>query len=74
MKLYVWNDPFRISYGGSCLYVIAESEDAARAMAQSAGVSEFGHKPEGSIPIQIELGAPDRVHDLPHAECYTWAE
>lgn len=73
MKLYVWNDPYHIDYGGTCLYVIAESEEQARELAPSAGVSQYGHEPGGGPPQKMELGVP-RVHDLPHAEIYHWSE
>lgn len=73
MKLFVWNNPYGVSYGGSCLYVVAETEDQARALAVTASISKFGDAPEGALGEQ-KLGPPDRVVDVPYAEVYEWSE
>lgn len=74
MKLYVWNNPYSVAYGGSCLYAIADGEDAAREIASSAFIREYGYAPTERQLGSVDLGPPDRVHDLPYAEVYQWAE
>lgn len=74
MKLYVWNDPYSIKWGGACIYAIAESEDQARELAKKSPVfvyGEFGHGAPNNIK---ELGAPTRVCELPYAEAFEWEE
>jgi len=73
MKLYVWNTPYHIDYGSTCLYAIASSEDEARKIAENANVSKYGYEPRGIAPIKLDR-PPDRVHDLPYAEVYQWSE
>ena len=75
VKLYVWNNPYDVNYGGSCLYVVAESEDQARALAPAALVAKYGNPWDKNRHLgAVKLGAPDRVHELPHAEVYEWSE
>ncbi len=75
MKLFVWNEPFGFSYGSSCLYVVAEDEDAARKAAKTARVSKYGFSYEdGVAQIDRPLGAPTRVIEAPCAEIYFWSE
>jgi hypothetical protein len=80
MKLYVWNNPYDVRYGGSCLYAVADSEDAARDIAMSALRSHYGYDP-GNDDHRLDqrirkeaLGAPTRVRELPYAEVYEWSE
>ena len=42
MKLFVWNNPIGIENGGSCLYVVAETEDLAREQIKETRFSRFG--------------------------------
>lgn len=77
MKLYVWNDPYDVKYGGSCLYAIAATEDEARKIAADAGRATYGSQPEAGMraaQLPRDLGPPTRVHDLPYAEVYEWSE
>ena len=79
MKLYVWNNPISISWGGTCLYVVAETEEQARVVASRALISRFGDEPEGvpgkDAPAFNEpLGLPDRVINAPYGEIYYWSE
>lgn len=74
MKLYVWNEPYGVDYGGSCLYAIAPDECSARALAEIAGVARYGYEPNGTPRGLRDLGPPSRVHDLPYAEIYEWSE
>lgn len=74
MRLYVWNDPYHVSYGGSILYVVAETEEQARELAVAAPVAAFGNIREEGQKWDFKLGAADRVLDLPCAEIYEWSE
>lgn len=73
MKLFIWNEPYKVEYGGACLYVIAETLEQARELALNAQLAYFGLKPLGTVGIP-DLGEPDRVLDAPYAECYEWYE
>lgn len=74
MKLYVWKDAYPVPYGTANGYAIADSEDAARELLRGAKVSMYGWPPEES-PGQLAIDrAPDRIHDLPHAEFAHWEE
>jgi hypothetical protein len=42
LKLFVWNNPIGIENGGSCLYVVAETEDLAREQIKETRFSRFG--------------------------------
>ncbi len=75
MKLYVWNQPFSVSYGGSILYVLAENLTQARKKALAALDVGFGTSyPDGRTRELKDLGKPDRVIDQPYAEVYWWSE
>lgn len=74
IKLYVWNNPYQVSYGGTCAYAIAESEDQAREIVSRSGVARYGYAPDGMAREVEVTGPPDRVHDLPYGEIYYWAE
>jgi hypothetical protein len=70
MKLFVWANPY-VSSGTSGLFVIAETEDQARVLADGApGYSfvEFDSTPMGNV----KLGPPTRVVDIPCAEWHEW--
>jgi hypothetical protein len=75
VKLYVWNDPYGVKYGGSCLYVVANDEDEARLFARTARVAKYGMKTDETRPDAMQnLGKPDRVYNCPCAEIYEWSE
>lgn len=77
MNLYVWNNPYPVTYGASVLYVVAESEEQARALAPSAMIRDFGMESRKDAQLQHayhRLGAPDRVLPVPCAEVYEWSE
>lgn len=66
MKLFVWNCPISVSYGGTCLYVVADSLREARKVAEKALISRYGSPPKDapgkdSPPFDKPLGKPDRV-------------
>jgi len=74
MKLYIWNDPYPVEYGGCFLFVIAPTLDAARKQAKKTIITRVG-TPYQKRGINIELGEPDRIIDqFPYAECYEWSE
>lgn len=75
MKLFVWNDPYVVKWGGSTAYAVAETEDEARALVMKAPISQYGLAAKGSAGLSEDvLGAPDRVVELPYAEIYEWSE
>lgn len=76
-KLFIWNDPFDVDYGGCCLYVVASNIEEARGIAARAGISEFGHPPrEQKVGSEkaARLGEPSRILDAPCGELYYWQE
>lgn len=74
MKLFVWNRPYLIPFGGSVVYAVAESEEDARQQARQARSFGFGAYPrEGRVHLDIDRPA-DRVLDVPCAEIYEWEE
>ncbi len=78
MKLFVWNEPYSVNYGGSCLYVIANNVEEARELAKSkcydASFGGFDRKNMKETCVPVDGVEPTSVHDLPHAECYHWEE
>lgn len=86
MKLFVWNEPYKIRYGGSIIYAVAETEEAARLAAADSLVKPFGYHDPCADPNPprtaglnpAALGPPDRVYEVPAggavAECYEWEE
>ncbi len=73
MKLYVWNEPYSVSYGQTMVFAVAETlEDAKREARNGEGYS-YGDCPDGA-PFNLELGEPTRVVDLPCAEWHKWSE
>jgi hypothetical protein len=75
MKLYVWNQPYSVSWGGSCLYVLAASLPSARKAARKAIVAAYGGVYDGSTVTSLDkLGEPDRIESGPYAEVYEWSE
>lgn len=74
MKLFVWNQPYSIPYGGSIAYAVAETEEEARERVRSARALGFGEYPrEGAVWLDIDR-PPDRVLSAPCAEIYEWVE
>ena len=75
MKVFVWITPFEVSYGDSIAYAVAEDEDSARKQIRASKHFSYGIYDEGTHtgPLDIDR-PPDRVHDLPWAEIYSWSE
>lgn len=75
MKLYVWADPYHISYGSTMLIAVAESEEDARAIAEGSPRYKYGqYRHDGETGGGVVLGKPTRVVDLPCAEWHEWQE
>lgn len=82
MKLFVWNNPYTISYGSSLVFAVAETVEDARAEALKGRVCAYGedyeHKqptdPEDDWRLKIKLGEPTRILDIPCAEWHEWSE
>lgn len=79
MKLFVWANPYPVSYGSSMVFAVAETLEAARAEILGGNRYSYGEFFDGSgapIPTaQIEkLGEPTRIVDLPCAEWHMWQE
>lgn len=74
MKLYVWVDPYDVSYGSSLVFAIAGSVEEARLMAAKGNAYAYG-KHSQPIPMQAsKLKEPTRIVDLPCAEWHEWSE
>lgn len=75
MKLFVWADPYRVSWGSSLLIAVAETEEQAREQARRAAAYKYGHYDNNKgVNKSIPLGSPIRVVDLPCAEWHEWSE
>lgn len=81
MKLFVWNEPYGVSYGQSSLFVVADNLAAAKEEAKKGRVYKFGldfsdekRFPNDQHVRNIALGEPDHVSDLPCAEWHEWSE
>ncbi len=74
MKLYVWNNPYQVSYGGSCLYVLANDVEEARRLAMTAVDASFGDVHKSPVAVDVSGKEPDRVIEAPYAECFHWEE
>jgi len=72
MKMFFWNNPYKVTYGGSVLFAIAETEEAARKLAAHKCVRyTFGDSEQGRDNMKViadKLGPPTRIVDLPCAE------
>lgn len=80
MKLFVWNNPYPVTYGSSLLIAIAENENQAReVITSSVTFNEFGatnsrHSRGYPADMVAKLGPPLRVVDTPCAELHEWKE
>ncbi len=71
LKLFVWDNPYRIPFGGTVCFAVAESVEAAKAQLKVSAGYYAGM--ESQTP-QEKLGDPDRVLDLPAGEWHSWSE
>lgn len=75
MKLFIWADPYSIRYGSTMLLAVAETEDAARKIAEGAPRYKYAqYRSAGETGGGIKLREPTRVVDLPCAEWHEWQE
>jgi hypothetical protein len=75
MKLFVWDSPYKVSYGGTCLYVIAKTVEDARMQAKQSHVSNFGDNPKNTEDLSSMIDRdPNRICKLPYAEMFFWQE
>ena len=72
MKLYVWENPYKIPYGHSIVFAIASNLREAKKEASNGKNYSFGYS-VGSHP-DIKLGKPTRIISLPCAEWHRWEE
>ena len=72
MKLFVWVDPYEVSYGSSLLMVVADTVTQARELAKTGKSYSFGQfEKEPYVAPERE---PDRIVDCPCAEWHVWCE
>lgn len=77
LKLFVWADPWRVSYGSSVLYAVAETEAEARQLAckgRRFSYTKYEEELADMTRVVEELGHPTRVVDVPCAEYNQWSE
>jgi hypothetical protein len=80
MKLFVWNDPYDVSYGNSFAFAVADTEERARAeiLARNDSVYSYGRFKQTRPNFTVLDGAPLRVVDLEpgaaYAEILEWSE
>ena len=72
MKLYVWVDPYAVSYGNSMVFAVARNLREAKKVAKKG--KAYAHGKYAKETPEIELGEPTRVVDLPCAEWHIWQE
>jgi hypothetical protein len=78
MKLYIWNDPYRVPYGGSHVYVVADTVEQARDQACSkyAITMTYGSPTRAQrdwTGMNLDR-PPDQIFDLPCAVWDEWSE
>jgi hypothetical protein len=73
MKLYIWADPYHVSYGTSMLLAVARSVEEAKQLAARGARFSYVQYKQGD-GMEIDLGEPTRIVDLPCAEWHEWSE
>jgi hypothetical protein len=73
MKLYIWADPYHVSYGTSMLLAVAHSVEEAKQLAARGARFSYVQYKQGD-GMEIDLGEPTRIVDLPCAEWHEWSE
>lgn len=75
VKLFVWNNPYHVPYGGSCVFALGNTVEEARAAAAHAGhwPYAFGAPGEEIGPMAAFDNEPDLVLES-GAVCYEWSE
>lgn len=72
MKLYIWKDPYKVNWGSSMCFAVADNLETAKEIAQGANLYRFVEYESGYM--NLPLGEPTRVVDLPCAEWHEWSE
>ena len=72
MKLFVWSNPYRVSYGSSMVFAIAETLEQAKDIASKAPAYSYNEYDQKTP--QVNLGEPIRTVELPCAEWHEWSE
>lgn len=74
MKLFVWANPYTVSYGSTMFFAVAETVEEAREIARKADA--YAEEPDDRGPNKngIKLLEPTRVVDLPCGEWHKWEE
>jgi hypothetical protein len=73
MKLYIWADPYHVSDGTSMLLAVARSVEEAKQLAARGARFSYVQYKQGD-GMEIDLGEPTRIVDLPCAEWHEWSE
>lgn len=76
MKLFIWADPYRVSYGSSMVFAVAANLTAAKKQAAKGIAYAYCKYPADWSPSDLaaKLGEPLRILDLPCAEWHEWRE
>ena len=74
MNLYIWNNPYHVTYGGTCLYALASNLREARHIALNSVIAVHGSTHAKKKIFMDKLGKPSRIISKPYAEVYEWSE
>lgn len=75
MKLFVWNDPYPVSYGSSLVFAVAETLEQAVELCKTGDAYRYGEFKQERRPIVDLAGVPPlRIVDVPCAEWHEWSE
>lgn len=76
LKLYIWNDPFTIPYGGSILCVVAYNLKSARTHGLNVICKDYGVRSSAYAEASqtIVTQAPRVIRKFPCAKFYHWEE
>ena len=73
MKLFIWNNPYKVPYGQSMVFAVAETLESAKEVARNHSKAYSYGEFDCRVP-NVELGDPLRVVDLPCAEWHELSE
>lgn len=77
MKLFIRADPYRVPYGGSMVFAVAETVEQAKievARAKAYSYCKFEADSSFVASSATKLEEPTRIVDLPCAEWHHWSE
>jgi hypothetical protein len=74
MKLFIWSNPYKVNYGSSMLFAVAETLEQAKELAITSKSYCYNEYPNMKGNINISLKDPIRILDLPCAEWHEWSE